>query len=138
MKNVKIPCQFQYYKFYDFVSELASKELILNRDHIYLESAEADRVEGLDQLIFINKELTHIHLFNEIYNVNVPEEDLMMEYLGCFKIDVVIYDESSDFENELHFHCGDQVFDFYNIDDLFDLELREKLFTSVQSTQKAA
>ena len=125
-----------YPSFFDLTCKLSSKEINISpNDYIYSEAAYIDKNDGLEQLIFLSKDLKYIHLYNEIYDYN---DEVAVDFIGKFKIDVVVYDESSDFENELHLHCGEQVFDFYNIDDLFDLELREKLFTSVQSTQKAA
>lgn len=125
-----------YPSFFDLACKLSSKEInISSNDYIYTEASYNDKNHGLEQLIFLSKDLKYIHLFNEIYDSN---DEVAVDFIGKFKIDVVVYDESSDFENEVHFHCGDQVFDFYNIDDLFDLELREKLFNSVQGAQKAA
>ncbi|MBX9839258.1 MAG: hypothetical protein K2X69_13215 [Silvanigrellaceae bacterium] len=125
-----------YPNFFDLAYKLSSKEINISpNDYIYSEAAYIDKNDGLEQLIFLSKDLKYVYLFNEIYDSN---DEVAVDFMDKFKIDVVVYDESSDFENELHLHCGDQVFDFYNIDDLFDLELREKLFTSVQGTQKAA
>lgn len=125
-----------YPNFFDLAYKLSSKEINISpNDYIYSEAAYNDKNHGLEQLIFLSKDLKYVYLFNEIYDSN---DEVAVDFMDKFKIDVVVYDESSDFENELHLHCGDQVFDFYNIDDLFDLELREKLFTSVQGTQKAA
>lgn len=138
MLIAQIPDRFSYRKFHSIFENLASTELKLSNDYIYLEANWNDRPDGLEQLIFISKDFKYVYVFNEIYNITCENDDIMIEYAGRYLIDHVVYDESSDYENELHLHSGDKVFDFYNVDDLFDLGLREKLFNAVYRINKAA
>nr|BFD33620.1 hypothetical protein GTC16762_32390 [Pigmentibacter ruber] len=120
----------------DSYFNLASTELNLSpNDFIYEEACYDDKIDGLEQLIFISKDMKYIYLFNEYYDF---DNEVAVDFTGKYKINEITYDESSDFENELHLFCDEKEFDFYNVEDMFDLDIRDKLFNAVFGNKKAA